>query len=199
MKKLAFLAMIGLLWVSGQGFYEAWSYKAPVTEPCDAALAGAPRSGWVHFTGCRVNVMEATYMTRGSGEVTDEIYLVLAPRGASATQPVHYLLATKDPDVIAVVKEMAAIDGKDKRALYGFLAKNITRLVRDKDVIGMPQTWLDRSNKTDKRLRESNKNLADDFVILDEGRQPGSVGSALGALGGAVVAFLFLGALGLKS
>ena len=195
MKKLALLAMIGLLWASGQGFYEAWRYREPLTQPCDAAVAEAPRSRWVRFTGCRVNVLKATYSTRANGEVADTVYLTLTPRGAAASQRVRYLLATTDPDVIAVVKEMAALDEKDKSAFYSFLSRNLKRLVRDKDVVGMTQTWVDRRDKTDKRLREANKELTDDFEIIDEGRQPGGVGSALAALGGAVVAFLVLGVL----
>jgi hypothetical protein len=184
--------MIALLWAGGQGAYEALRNRSPETMTCEAAQATPPRSAWVHLTGCRVNVLEAAYKTR-AGVATDDIFVPLTSGGQGGDKAVRLVLATKDPDVVAVVKEMSALDEKDTKALFSFLAKNAKRLVRVKDVTGMVQAGIDKDDKVYRRLKEVNKDLAADFLVIDEGRQPRLLWSLV-LLGGGLLLVLLLGA-----
>jgi hypothetical protein len=173
----------GPLWAGGQGVYEAVRDRTPQSMTCDEAQTTPPSAAWIHLTGCRVNVMEAAYKTR-LGVPTGDIFIPLAPRDRRASGPVHFVLATKDPDIVAVAKEMAALDGKDTGAAFAFLAKNAKRLIRDKDVTGMVQSGIDKDDKLHRRLRELNKDLVADFVVVDEGRRPNPLVSLLLLVGG---------------
>lgn len=190
MRKLGCLVTLALLWGGGQGIYEAVRNRAPQSMTCDAAQTIAPSADWVHLTGCSVNVMEAAYKTR-LGVPTGDIFIPLVPKGRHTPGPVRFVLATKDPDIIAVTGEMAALDGKDKGATFAFLAKNVKRLIRDKDVTGMVQSGIDKDDKLHKRLRELNKDLVADFVVVDEGRSPTPLMSFLLLLGGLVLVLVF--------
>jgi hypothetical protein len=184
--------MLALLWAGGQGVYEALRNRAPESMSCEAAQATPPRSQWVHLTGCKLNVLEAAYKTR-AGVATDDIFIPLSAGGKDGDKTVRLVLATKDPDIVAVVKEMSALDESDKKAFWAFLAKNAKRLVRDKDVTGMVQSGIDKNDKIHRRLRELNKDLAADFLVIDEGREPRLLWS-LGLLGGGVLLVVLLGA-----
>lgn len=190
MKKLGCLLTLALLWGGGQGVYEALRNRSPQEMTCEQAEKTPPSGSWLHLTGCRVNVMEAAYKTR-FGVPIDDIFIPLTSAGPGK-KPVRFVLATKDPEIIAVVKEMAALDEKDKGALFTFLAKNAKRLVRDKDVKGMVQSGIDKNDKVQRRLRDVNKDLVADFVVIDEGREPGFLWSAFLLTGGVVLAFLFV-------
>jgi hypothetical protein len=189
--KLGCLLMLALLWAGGQGVYEGLRNRSPETLTCEAAQAMPPPSTWVHLTGCRVNVLEAAYKTR-FGVPTDDIFIPLKA-GGGGDKAIRLVLATKDPDIVAVVKEMSALDGNDKKAFFSFLAKNARRLVRDKDVTGMVQSGIDKDDKIHRRLKEQNKDLADDFLVIDEGREPRLVWSLV-LLGGGILLVVLLGA-----
>jgi len=194
--KLGCLLMLALLWAGGQGVYEALSNRSPESLSCEAAQTTPPRSGWVHITGCKVNVLEAAYKTR-AGVATDDIFIPLTAGGQGGAKTVRLVLATKDPDIVAVVKEMSALDQNDKKAFFSFLAKNAKRLIRDKDVSGMVQSGIDKNDKIHRRLKELNQDLAADFLVIDEGREPRLLWS-LSLLGGGVLLLLLLGASAAK-
>jgi hypothetical protein len=190
--KLGCLLMLALMWAGGQGVYEGLRNRTPETMSCEAAQATPPRSSWVHLTGCRVNVLEAAYKTR-FGIPTDDIFIPLKAGTGGGDKTIRLVLATKDPDIVAVVKEMSALDGNDKKAFFSFLAKNVRRLVRDKDVTGMVQSGIDKDDKIHRRLKEQNKDLADDFLVIDEGREPRLLWSLV-LLGGGLLLVVLLGA-----
>jgi len=191
MRKLGCLVMLALLWAGGQGVYEGLRNRTPQTMTCEEAEKTPPTGSWLKLTGCRVNVIEAVYKTR-FGAPTDDIFIPLTASGPNRAKAVRFVVATRDPDIVALVKEMAAIDDKSKGASFAFLAKNLHRLVRDKDVMGMVQSGIDKDDKTHKRLRELNKDLVEDFVVIDEGRQPSLFKSFLILGGGIVVLLLFI-------
>ena len=196
MAKLGCLLVLALLWAGGQGVYEVLQNRSPESLTCEAAQAAPPRSAWLHITGCKVNVLEAAYRTR-AGVATDDIYVPLTAGGAGGHKIVRLVLATKDPEIVAVVKEMAALDENDKKAFFSFLAKNAKRLIRDKDVTGMVQSGIDKNDKVHRRLKELNKDLADDFLVIDEGREPRLLWSLV-LLGGGVGLLVLLGASAAK-
>jgi len=190
--KLAFLLAIALLWAGGQGVYEGVTNRAPQTISCAEANKTPPSATWLHLTGCRVSVIEAAYSTTRSGdEPSGDIYLPLSSAGEDESKTVRFVLATRDPAVLSLIKEMSALDAKNEGAFFSFLGKNAKRMIYDKDVTGMVQSGINRKDKVQEKLRELNKDLAADFVVIEEGREPGLVWPAV-LLTGGIALFLFL-------
>src|SRR5262245_10606107 len=127
MKGFGCLVMIALLWAGGQGVYEGVRNRSPQTMTCAEAEKAPPTASWLHLTDCKVNVLGATYKTR-FGKPTDEVFVPLSGAGKEDSKTTRFVLATKDPDIIAVVGEMAAVDSKDTKAVFSFMAKNAKRL-----------------------------------------------------------------------
>jgi hypothetical protein len=182
-----FLIVIALLWGGGQGLYEGLRYREPRSIACEEALQAPPLSGWVHLTGCRVDGFHVVRKTH-LGIPSDDLYVPVTSRDP-AVKAVRIVLATKDPDLVAVVNEFSK--EKDTKAQILFMVKNDKRLRRDKDITGMVQSGIDREDKLFRRLRELDRNIADDFVVIDEGRTPNLLRSGILFLAG--VGLLVLG------
>lgn len=193
-KGLGCLFTIALLFAGGQGVYEGVRNRAPESLSCAQAEKTPPRSAWVNLTGCKVNLMEAAYNTR-FGAPAEKIFVPLTVTESSKTNTVHFVLATQDTEMVAVVHEMAALDEKDTSAVYAFLGKNAKRLIRDKDVIGMVQSGISKNDKMHQRLRDLNKDLVEDFLVIDEGREPDLMWSFLLLAGGVLCLLLLVASL----
>jgi len=184
--KLGCLLILALLWAGGQGSYEAIRYRQREETTCEAAQVKLPQSAWIHLSGCRVDLTAAAYKTAGSSP-TGDIYVPLIPK-EPGSRPVRIVLATRDPEIVTVVTDLAALDAKDKGALFAFVARNARRLVREKDVTGMLESGLDRDDKLHARLRELDKDLVEDFVVLVEGKEPHPMRSVALLAGGIALA-----------
>jgi hypothetical protein len=191
-KLLVWFVPIAMMWAGGQGVYEAVTNRAPQSISCEAANNTPPSAAWLNLTGCRISVIEAAYETRSSGEPSGDIYLPLTSAGDGKSRPVHFVLATRDDAVVSVVKELSALDAKNQGAFFEYLGKNAKRMIYDKDVRGMVQSGINKNDKIQARLRDLNKNLAADFVVIEEGKEPSLTWSAL-LLAGGIGFLLFLG------
>jgi hypothetical protein len=191
--KLGCLLVIALIWAGGQGVYEAVRNRAPRVVSCSEAQTALPSEQWLHLTGCRVNVLGAAYKSRGNTP-TGDIYIPITAAGGGGRKT-RLVLATHDPEIVALVREMSAINEGDKTAAFGFIAKNAARMVRTKDIEGMVEAGIDKNDKLHRRLKELNEDLESEFVVIDEGRRPGFLKSSL-MLGGGVLVALFVAVAG---
>lgn len=198
MVRLGCLLMIGLLFLGGKGCYEALKNRSPHEMTCAEANTTAPTAQWLHLKDCSINVLGASYKTRND-KPTDEIYIPLTSPGPNASTTSRVVLKTSDPDIVALVKELAAIDKNNQTAFFSFMAKNAKRMILTKDVKGMVQAGIDKNDTVQSKLAAMNKELAADFVILEEGSEPSLVKSGLMLGGGIVIALLFLGSRGKES
>jgi hypothetical protein len=180
---------VALLWAGGQGFYQALTNRAPVTMTCADFEKAPAKAAWVKVTGCTGSLIDSSYKKK-YGSVT-EIFIPVHTKGGSETA--HLVVATDDPAVLAVAKRMSEADAKgDTKAMFSFLAENMTALQYDREIEGMVRSGFDSDDKVLKHLRERKKGLAADFVVLDQGKKPGMIKSVL-LLGGG----LLLGVVGI--
>jgi hypothetical protein len=184
--------VIALLWGGGQGVYVGMKNRQPTSLSCADFYAGRPKSEWLKLTGCRLSYLGATYRER-FGDIR-EVFVPVLPVGERRDKTIRLVLATEDAETIALLKEMKKASEQDQKALFGFLAQNAKRLFVERDVEGTLQTGIDRSEKTMKKLRQAEKDLADDFAVLDEGKKP-SLFASLALLGGGLLGGLLLIAL----
>jgi hypothetical protein len=196
MKLIIWLVAIALIWGGGQGVYEAATNRAPQSISCEQANKTPPAAAWLNLTGCRINVIYAAYTSGSNGAPDGDIYLPLLLRRdaesseANAKERLHYVVATRDPAIVSVVKEMNALDGKDSSVIL-YAAKNMDRVMFEKNVVGMVQSGINRREKIVEKLRSLNDNLQYDFVVIEEGKEPSVVWSAAVLTAGAAL-FLFL-------
>lgn len=185
---------LALLWMGGQGVYQALTNRSPVDATCAGLEKTVPSATWLRVKGCTGLLTEASYKRKGS--VIREVYIpVHAPRPEGATEdPVsHLVVATADDGVVALMREMAELDkSKDAKGIQLFMAQNAQRIRFDKDVEGMVRWGIDSDDKVLSHLRERRKKrLAEDFVVLDEGQQPALIWSAT-LLGGGIILGVFV-------
>ena len=187
------LLVVALVLGGGQGLYEALRYRQPESLPCEEALRGPLPSRWVRLVGCRVNGAEAAWKTHFTSPAID-VYVPLIPKDPRTSKTVGLVLKTKDPELLDAVKDLAALDPKDSKAVILFMVKNEKRLKLDKDITGMVDSGID--SKISRHLKELDRHLADDFAVIDEGRKPSFAKSGLLLLAGLSV--LVFGVLGRK-
>jgi hypothetical protein len=182
---------VALMGAGGFGVVRGIGNREPQTLSCAEFYAQRPSAAWLRLTDCRIRLFDAAY--RESFGAVREVLAPVVPTREDATIEIRLVVATRDPDALALVKEMRVLDKKDDPgAGLAFLAKNAKRMVASRDIQGTLRTEVDRGDPAFVKLRDLENNLVRDFAVLDEGRNPSLVGS-LSLLAGA----LLLGALGL--
>ncbi len=174
-----------LIWAGGQGTYEAMTNRRPTEMTCGDVAQAAPHTSWLRLTGCVADVTDSVYRERG-GEVK-ELFIPLRPAGPKDAKPVHVLLSTKDPQLLALAQEMVAVDKANKPSeTLLFVVKNRDRLRVQRPIEGMVRSGIDKDDKVQSQIQGlRQKDLAADFVVLDDGREP-RLGVSLAMLLGGV-------------
>lgn len=170
------LAVAGcaLVWVGGCGVATGFRLRSPRTLSCEEFYAKPPASEHVRLTGCRTRLFDASYRERFGA--IQEVFAPVVPLREQETVDIRLVLATKDPDARALIKDMRELEKQgDKAAGFAFLSKNAARMVVSRDLQGMIRQGVDRNDETLRKLKEIESNLVEDFAILDEGRRPGLV------------------------
>jgi hypothetical protein len=178
-RRLGVLVAIGLFGAGGYGLGKTIRYRHPRALTCAQAATPLAPGEWISLTGCSVSVLEA--VQRAGHD--DEALLPLIPSAPPATL-VRLVLATRDPEILAVMHDVQKSRARGPIDLVEFLMENSNeaRVFRNRDVIGRVEPPVDKDDKVRGRLHHFNKALAEDFVLIGEiaeGRAPG--------LGGPVV------------
>jgi len=201
MWRLGCLGAIGavfLLWSGGQGAYTAVTNWDPTQMSCKDYLARRPSGIWLKLEGCQVSLIEGSYFERG-GRI-EELFLPLRPADEpeqEKSQKIQVLLSTKDPKLLNLARQLRDI--KDQGQFLKFALENRDQVFAKKNVEGLMRFGVDLDDDDRKKLAGLDKELAADFLILDEGKKP-SFATSLGMLGGGLVlALVLLGAAAKKS
>lgn len=179
---LGYVAIIALLITGGQGLYVALKNPEPLEITVADYCAKRPNAEWMRLRDAQVSLVEAGYKAR-LGSVS-EVFIPVRPVGESTNIPVRILLSTADPVVVAALKRLSQpggtmakkVDAASRQADQLFLRQDITGLTR----YGIFYDLFMRA-----RLARLGMNLADDFVILNDGAAPdfwvnlGMVGAGL--------------------
>ena len=178
---------IGLLVSGGQGLYQAVTNRTPTEIACADLDKTLPTKAWVRVTGCRGSLVDASYRSR-FGVITEVFVPVRPPAAAGSKEaPAHLVIATTDDAVIDVVKKMSAIDEKDMKGALSFLVENAGKMRLERDFKGVIRSGIDSNDKVLRHLKEKG-DVAPQFVVMDEGKEPGILGSLAQLGGGALLA-----------
>ena len=166
---LGYLAILALLIIGGQGVYVALKNPEPLEITVADYLAKKPNAEWMTLKDAEICLAQAAYKAR-LGRVA-EVFIPIRPVGESMDTPVHILLSSEDPAVAAALKALSKssapinkkVDAASQQADKLFMRQDITGLTR----YGILYDLFMRA-----RLAKLNMNLAEDFVILNDGEAP---------------------------
>ena len=187
---LAAIGALWLMWMGGQGLYTSVKNRAPMELACENYDEVKPNQEWLKLTGCELNVMESSYMEE-NGKIT-ELYIPARGPGEEEGDPIYVLVATDDKELLAITNEMMNLESEEQ--LMSYFARNRSKLYFTRDVQGLVRYGVDLDDSDRAELAGLDDTLASDFVIVDDGKEPGFAKS-LGFLGGGIVLLLGVGAV----
>lgn len=191
--QLGCIAAIGalyMMWMGGQGLYTSMKNRTPMEMACENYDDVKPNKEWIKLTGCQLNVMESSYMEEG-GKVV-ELFIPARGPGEEEGDPISVLVATEDSELLALTNEMMELDSDAE--LMSYFARNRSKLYFTRDVQGLVRYGVNLDDSDRAELAGLDNTLTPDFVIVDDGREPGFTKS-VAFLGGGVVLLLGVGAV----
>jgi hypothetical protein len=184
---LFFIIIIGaLFWFGGQGLYTALTNRNPTVMSYDDYVKTKPTSSWLSLTNCTLDLSDASYKSIRGSKTPTELFIPI--HGADESNEVIYVLvATKSPELLKTMAEIQALNS-EKDAIT-WMIKNRERAFPKRDVSGLVRFGIEMDDKDRRKLANLQSNLAKDFIILDDGKEPEMIKS-LGLLGVGVAAIV---------
>jgi hypothetical protein len=177
-----------LLWSGGQGLYTSAKNREPFSVSCQSYPQVKPSQEWLELTGCSLSLLEASY-TETSGSVT-ELFIPARGEAEEEGSTIHILVATKDAELLGLANQLLKIE--DQGEMMQFSLEHRDKIFPTRNVSGLVRYGVDLDDDERAELKGLDDTLTEDFVILDEGKEPG-LGRSLGMFGGGVVIVLVTG------
>jgi hypothetical protein len=188
---LLFFAMIGLLWAGGHKTYTALTNRKPITMSYSDYVQTKPSASWLALTNCELDLPHTCVLKHSDDKNGDRnVYYipVLDPdvyipglNPNAPRQKSYVVYKTTDASICASVKDLNNF--KTDEAARAWVRANIARVFPLRNISGLIASE-DRSD-----LERLQKNLADNYIILDADAQP-SLAAGIG-FSGAGLAMLF--------
>lgn len=186
---LGYMAIFGLLIIGGQGVYVALKNPEPLEITVAGYLAKKPNAEWLRLQDAEVSLVEAAYKAR-LGRVA-EVFIPIRPVGESKDAPVHILLSTEDQAVAAALKALGKSAAPMQKKADA-AAHQADRLFMRQDITGLTRYGILYDLFMRARLARLDMNLAEDFVILNDGEAPNFTVSLCMVGTGLLIWFLML-------
>jgi hypothetical protein len=166
---LGYMTILGLLIIGGQGVYVALKNSEPLEITVSDYLAKKPNAEWMTLKDAEICLVEAAYKAR-LGRVA-EVFIPIRPVGESKEAPVHILLSTEDQAVASALKSLGQSAAPMNKKVDA-AAHQADRLFMRQDITGLTRYGILYDLFMRTRLARLNMNLAEDFVILNDGESP---------------------------
>lgn len=168
------LASLVFLVHGGEALYDAAVNRQPVTVTCDQFVRQRPSALWLRVTGCDIDYLNAGY--RESSGRLDELFLPIRPPSQPPTSPVTLVVATSEPQVLAVAGTAIGNNRQpDHDAYVGMMRRIVTMLRASKEVEGYARSGFIERLQTRRALAGLAAPLGPDFVVLDLHARPSFV------------------------
>ena len=169
LKYLPVFFLIGLFWAGGQSLYTAFTNRTPNVLSYQDYTRAKSDADWLVITNCQLDLTRACYLSYVGDKNPYEYYVPVESRGAT-TGTVHILLKTADPGLKSIIAEMNKLNSdKDARV---WLQKNRQRAFPRQDVRGLVRYGIDLKSSDRDQLAHADKDIAQDFIILESDAQP---------------------------
>ena len=195
---LPWIIAIALIVGGGQSFYTGLTNRKPLVVEISDFDPSKDDSKWLKITGGELDMINASYETSKLSDSPKEVYIPLVAPGVDSTEsPIQILFKTKDEEMIGLLNEMKAIDeksgGDPMEAMKAMIAFGPDRLRPQRDVEGLVQFGIDSDSGEDK-VRGLYDNLAENSVVIENGKKPSMmIGLLMLVIGLVIVGFLVKG------
>lgn len=163
---------LGLLLGGGQLLYTAVVNRSAVEMTCAEYLEKKPTGKWVKLKDCELSRVEEIMPTRFGKVTNDEVFIPVRPVGAPHDSKVSILLASKRPEDLEFARGADAAN-VDEKSAAAFVLENLAKAKERRDIEGIVRHGLDAaSDKEIRKFKKTSSDLADDFVIIDDGKRP---------------------------
>ncbi len=167
------IVAVALLWGGIQGVYTYLANPEPIRLTCAEYAERRPDAAWVHLSDCAPAVMEAVSL--GFGGRIKELYVPLFPPDAHEDSLAVVLLATEDPVLLELFKELIAIEEApetDDLEIDARLLGPVAAASRVREVKGLIQFGLELDDDDRDQIADHVGRAVTDFVIVDEDAEP---------------------------
>jgi hypothetical protein len=172
----AALLLISLVFLAhgGEALYHAAVNRQPISISCEQLVQQRPRGLWLRVSGCNVDILAAGY--RESRGHLDELFLPMRPPSQRPGSPVALVVATADPQVLAIASATIGSNQQpDQEAYVGMMQRIVTMLNASKEVEGYARSGFVERLQTRRALAGLTVPLAPDFVAMDLRAKPSVV------------------------
>jgi hypothetical protein len=158
----------------GEGLYHAATNRQPVAVTCSQLVQQRPRALWLRVSGCDIDYLGAGY--RESNGRLEELFFPMRPPSQSPTFPIALVVATADPQVLAIAaKTIGNNQQPDQESYLVMMLRIVTMLRASKEVDGYARSGFIERLQTRRALAGLTAPLAPDFVALDLHSKPSFV------------------------
>jgi len=181
---------LSLLYWGGQGVYVSIANSEPTQARCGEHVDAE----WVELTDCVYDLEHLVF--RGYASVPTELFIPLRAPGSAVDAPATVVLATKDEQLLDWINAEQIPHRVRERAA---LTEQVTRrLEAPQRVRGLVQFGATLSDKRRDEISGLTGVLASDFIIVEEGEEPGVFGSIAQILGGLLCWAILIAMMGTK-
>jgi hypothetical protein len=186
------LGGILLLAVGGEGLFHAARSRQLIALTCEQFVAQPPRTLWVRISGCDIDYLGAGY-DESKGRIT-ELFFPMRPAARARTTPAAVLMATKDPEVLAIAQHTIG-EGRqpDQEAFLVMMLRIVTMLKVSRQVEGYARSGLIARLRTRRALAGLSAPVSPDVVVIDLRGRPGFMRPGIEAALGLLLLMLPLG------
>lgn len=187
---LGYIIAIAMLWGGGQGVYTALKNRSPLEIAVVDYVKAKPDAEWVVLKNAQLNLLEAAHRER-LGKIT-EVFIPVRSPDEAMDGDVHVLMSTKNKEILDALADLEKSSDSEKGVLEA-ASRHADKLFMRRDVTGLIQFGIESDSKTRSKLAGLDMNLAEDFVILEEGKSPTLGGSVMLLILGLVIGVFMLG------
>lgn len=162
--------MIGLLWGGGQGLYVALKNRQPTAMSYEEYVKTKPKAEWLVLSNCVLNLPDSSYRASKTSDTPTMLFVPVSVPKNSENKKVQVILATKDEAMLETMKEMQK--QKSSTSALTWILKNSDRCFPKKDISGIVQFGIDQKDSERSKLSKLQGDLADDFIIIQDGEEP---------------------------
>jgi len=162
--------MIGLLWGGGQGLYVALKNRQPTAMSYEEYVKTKPKAEWLVLSNCVLNLPDSSYRASKTSDTPTMLFVPVSVPKNSDSKKVQVILATKDEAMLETMKEMQK--QKSSTSALTWILKNSDRCFPKKDISGIVQFGIDQKDSERSKLSKLQGDLADDFIIIQDGEEP---------------------------
>jgi hypothetical protein len=164
------ILIVGLLWAGAQKISTALANRKPTVLSYEEYAKTKPSAKWLVITNCQLNLLQACYMTYPGGSDLENCYYIPVRQQGSVTGEVSMILKTTDSKLISTVKQMQHLTTTE--AAVEWVRKNPTQVFPSGPVHGLVLYGIDIKSTERDQLAHIDKNISEDFIILDSDAQP---------------------------